>query len=123
MSANYIPRLYKSHFYPTPLRHVILGGNERETMRKNCLLLLFIASALAIPPCSATETRVDSTGGLSLVMTDESAHVDPFVFGNPAGLALLSPQNRLDYSYEWFQQTSAYFNTQSFLYGTLGELN
>jgi len=56
-------------------------------------------------------------------MTDESAHIDPFLFGNPAGLALLSSQNRLDYSYEWFKQTSAYFNTQSHLYGTLGELN
>jgi hypothetical protein len=76
-------------------------------MRKNCLPLLLTAWALVTLPCSATETRVDSTGGLSLVMTDESDQIDPFIFGNPAGLALLSPQNRLDYSYEGFRQTSS----------------
>src|SRR5581483_2743842 len=72
---------------------------------------------------AASETRVNSTGGLSLVMTDETASVNPFNFGNPAGLSLLPPQSRFDIAAPWFQETAASDPSgQVQAYGTLSQL-
>jgi hypothetical protein len=70
----------------------------------------------------ATETRVDSTGGLTLVLTDESTEINPFLFGNPAGLALLLPQTRFDLVGQWFKETSNSTNITSNVYATLNRL-
>ena len=70
----------------------------------------------------ATETRVDSTDGLTLVLTDESDEFNPFLFGNPAGLALLPPQTRFDVVGQWLKETSYSTNTTSNIYSTLNRL-
>lgn len=38
---------------------------------------------------NASDVRVDSTGGLSLVLSDETTEITPYNLGNPAGMALL----------------------------------
>lgn len=71
----------------------------------------------------SSDTRVNSVGGLSLVMDDETAAINPFTFGNPAGLSLLPPQSRFDVAGPWFQQTPASNPAgQVQAYGTLSKL-
>jgi hypothetical protein len=53
----------------------------------------------------ASETRVDSLGGLTTIVTDETADLNLFLDGNPAALALLPPQSRLDLSGQWADST------------------
>ncbi|HTC20786.1 MAG TPA: hypothetical protein VK859_08060 [bacterium] len=86
-------------------------------------LLLLVSLALAgIPKVLASETRVDSTGGLSLVMDDESVAINPYIYSNPAGLGLLPVQNRFDYTEEWLRETAASTNEIIHLYGTYNDV-
>ena len=92
-------------------------------MAKNSYIYLILALFLAPLLGSASETRVDSTGGLSLVIDDESVTPNPFIFGNPAGIALLTPQSRFDEAGQWFGQSVAFANGRSSqYYGTLDQL-
>jgi hypothetical protein len=49
----------------------------------------------------ASETRVDSAGGLTSVIDDETNNGDLFLDGNPAGLVLLSTHDRFDLAGQW----------------------
>jgi hypothetical protein len=51
-----------------------------------------------------SETRVDSTGGLTSILTDETTDLSFFMDGNPAGLLLLDTHERLDEALQWGQQ-------------------
>jgi hypothetical protein len=53
----------------------------------------------------ASETRVDSTGGLATILTDETTDLSFLMDGNPAGLLLLDTHDRLDEAFQWGQQT------------------
>ncbi len=88
-------------------------GSSRSTL----FLLLFLFSRF----CFGSETRVDSAGGLSLVLGDETQEICPFTLGNPAGLAILDPQNRFDAAGQWFKQNDAASNSDTRVYGTLGK--
>lgn len=70
----------------------------------------------------ASEVRVDSVGGLSLVLDDETVAINPFTFGDPAGLALLPPKNRLDATLDWFYENEMPDNFQRHYFGTVGEI-
>jgi hypothetical protein len=74
--------------------------------------LLSITSLLFLLSGSlhASETRVDSFGGLTLVVTDESDAINPFTLGNPAGLALIDPQTRFDAEGSWVKEVINYQN-------------
>ena len=85
-------------------------------MAKNTYIYLITILFLAPLMGSASETRVDSIGGLSLVIDDESVTPNPFLFGNPAGLSLLTPQNRFDASGLWFGQSVPFDSTKSTQY-------
>ena len=50
----------------------------------------------------ASENRVEATGGLTTIMTDETNDLSLFLDGNPAGLALLNTRSRFDLSGQWF---------------------
>lgn len=92
-------------------------------MRKLLLFFFLWMAGAGLSPLLASDTRVESVGGLSLVMTDETVDLNPFIVGNPAGLALLPAQNRLDVAGPWFQETpagNAAFQVQA--YGTLSQL-
>lgn len=91
-------------------------------MRKYFFILLtlfFIPAALLF----ASDTRVGAAGTLSLVLTDESVEINPFLFGNPAGVALIEPVSRFDIAGQWFSLNSAATNTTDRFYGTLGNVN
>jgi hypothetical protein len=47
---------------------------------------------------------VDSTGGLTTILTDETDDLNLFLDGNPAGLVLLNTRDRVDASGQWFYQ-------------------
>jgi hypothetical protein len=55
---------------------------------------------------SGSETRVDSAGGLTTVMTDETDDLSLFMDGNPAGLVLLQTRDRFDLAGQWDYSTS-----------------
>jgi len=55
---------------------------------------------------NATDVRVDSTGGLDMVLTDETEEISPYVLGNPAGLALLPKQSSFEVSAPWYSTTN-----------------
>lgn len=84
-------------------------------MNRKPLLCLLLTYGLMAGQCLwASEVRLDATGGLSLVMDDEVADLNPFVIGNPAGLALLPSKSRLDLSGDYFyenQSTIAFHRT------------
>ncbi len=88
------------------------------------LLLLLTLALTGLSKVSASETRVDSTGGLSLVMTDETSAINPFNFGNPAGLSLLPAQSRFDIAAPWFQETPAGAPAEQIqAYGSLSQIS
>lgn len=64
-------------------------------------LLLLVGFGLLPIMGSASETRVDSTGGLITVLKDETDDLNLFLDGNPAGLVLLNTRNRFDIAGEW----------------------
>jgi hypothetical protein len=64
-------------------------------------LWIFLAGTGPVWP---SETRVQSTGGLTSVMTDETTDLSFFMDGNPAGLLLLDTHDRLDEAFQWGQQ-------------------
>ena len=64
-------------------------------------LLLLVGLALTSSAGWASETRVDSAGGLTTILDDETDTLDLFLDGNPAGLVLLNTRERLDLSAEW----------------------
>lgn len=76
-------------------------------MRKLPLFFFLWMALSGLSLLRASDTRVESVGGLSLVMSDETVDINPFILGNPAGLALLPAQNRLDAAGPWFQETPA----------------
>ena len=68
--------------------------------------LLLMGFGFAMPTrAGASETRVDSLGGLTTIVTDETGDLNLFLDGNPAALALLPEQNRLDLSGQWANST------------------
>jgi len=91
-------------------------------MTKNTLLVLSLALLLSPLPTRASDTRVASAGGLSLVMTDEAFAPIPFLMGNPAGLAFLPHQGRFDLAASFFDQDDLTLarNTQTYGVGELG---
>jgi hypothetical protein len=86
-----------------------------------CIFFVLLL-ALGAPAAWASDTRVNAAGGLGLVMDDEAYEVNPFVAGNPAGLACLAPQTRLDAAVQWFGENESADNFQRNYYGTLGLL-
>src|SRR5208282_2375011 len=78
----------------------------KKILRMTALLLLWEAWSLAPTPSLGSETRVDSAGGLTTIMTDETTDLDFFMDGNPAGLVLLKHQDRFDLSGQWFYSNS-----------------
>lgn len=63
-------------------------------------LFLFSISAFLFLPLflSASETRVDSAGGIRTILDDETSNLDLFLDGNPAGLMVLNTKDRFDIS-------------------------
>lgn len=91
-------------------------------MRKSFIFFLLLTLTLASQGL-ATETRVESTGNLTLVITDETVEINPFIFGNPAGLALLDPISRFDATGQYLLDSSAATNTTTSSYGMLRDFN
>ncbi len=89
---------------------------------KKALLWAISILLLSQSPSHASDTRVDSTGDLSLVITDESVAVNPFTLGNPAGLALLTPQTRFDAAAEWAKDASP-SDGLFHIYGSMSQFN
>jgi hypothetical protein len=54
----------------------------------------------------ASEMRVDTAGGLTSVITDETTDLDLFMDGNPAALVLLPHTDRFDLPLQWAYSTS-----------------
>ena len=73
----------------------------------------------------ASETRVDSAGGITSVLDDETNNGDMFLDGNPAGLVLLKTRDRFDLAGQWtysnFQPAAQGAIQQSF--GTIPRLS
>ncbi len=88
--------------------------------KRFCFFLVLIILLTKI--ATASEVRVNATGGLSLVMEDEVYDLNPFTVGNPAGLALLAPQNRLDASAQWFSESETADHFQRNYFGTMGDM-
>jgi hypothetical protein len=84
--------------------------------------LLLGPGLLAVPTLWASEARVSAAGGLSLVMEDEVYDINPFVLGDPAGLAFLPPKERLDLSGEYFYENDAADQFERHYAGTLGNM-
>jgi len=74
----------------------------RNFFRIAALLLLGGGWCLAPKPSFGSEARVDSAGGLTTLMTDETTDLSFFMDGNPAGLVLLDHKDRADLSGQWF---------------------
>ncbi len=74
-------------------------------MKRLLLTLGWGLWALSAFPTWASETRVDSTGGLTSILTDETTDLSFLMDGNPAGLLLLETHDRLDEAFQWGQQT------------------
>ena len=78
------------------------------TLTRKLSRLLLLGGILFLPTISpASETRVDSTGGLMTILDDETDNLSLFLDGNPAGLALLNTRDRLDLSAEWLYSNQA----------------
>jgi hypothetical protein len=90
---------------------------------KKALLWAISILLLSQNPSHASDARVDSMGGLTLVATDESDDINPFTLGNPAGLALLAPQSRFDADAQWFKESYPPTSDLFHVYGTMSELN
>ena len=73
----------------------------RSTLSNFFRLLLLVGCAFLPTIGSGSEYRVDSTGGLTTVLDDETDNLDLFLDGNPAGLVLLNTKDRFDLSGEW----------------------
>ena len=71
-------------------------------MRITFCLLLLVGLAGKPTISYASENRVEATGGLTTIMTDETNDLSLFLDGNPAGLALLNTRSRFDLSGQWF---------------------
>ncbi len=71
----------------------------------------------------ASDARVDSMGGLTLIATDEADDINPFTLGNPAGLALLAPQTRFDAAGEWIDLNFPNEGLNFHIYGARNELD
>ncbi len=83
--------------------------------RKTWLLLaLLLGTNFSLWPLFASETRVDSAGGLTTVFDDETNNGDLFLDGNPAGLVLLATHDRFDLAGQW-----TYLNSQPNVPGAL----
>jgi len=67
----------------------------------NTFTILLSLLVLAASPARASETRVDSMGGQTSTIDDETNNLDLFLDGNPAGLVLLQTQDRFDISGQW----------------------
>jgi hypothetical protein len=65
----------------------------------------------------ADQVRVDSTGGLDMVLTDETTDVNFYNLGNPAGVALLPAGSRLEVAVPWFSTMDATGNGNFSTYG------
>lgn len=77
-------------------------------MTKTGWYIFFILVLAAIAgPLGASEVRVDNTGSLSLVLSDESSEINPYMLGNPAGLALLPRVDRLDLGAPFYSTSMA----------------
>jgi hypothetical protein len=73
-----------------------------RTLFKTPSVLLLLVGFTLLPTISpASETRVDSTGGLTTLLDDETDNLSLFLDGNPAGLVLLNTRDRFDLSGEW----------------------
>jgi hypothetical protein len=70
-------------------------------------IVLLLWAGFGPGPLSASETRVDSAGGLTSIIDDETDNGDLFLDGNPAGLVLLSTHDRFDLAGQW-----SYLNSQ-----------
>jgi hypothetical protein len=70
-------------------------------------LFLLLGASFGLGPLLASETRVDSAGGLTTVIDDETDNGDLFLDGNPAGLVLLATHDRFDLAGQW-----TYLNSQ-----------
>jgi hypothetical protein len=73
----------------------------RPTLSNFFRLLLLVGCAFLPTIGSGSEIRVDSTGGLTTILDDETDNLDLFLDGNPAGLVLLNTKDRFDLSGEW----------------------
>lgn len=96
----------------------VMGLSPRSYFAMVLCLGILLPSALF-----ASQARVAAVGGLDLVMDDETADLSPFLFGNPAGLALLPPQSRFDMAGIFSLDTPAYdASAQSEAYGTFSRV-
>ncbi len=57
-------------------------------------------------PLEASQTRVDSTGGLDMVLTDETTDINPYNLDNPAGLSLLPAGSRIEIGVPYYSVTN-----------------
>src|SRR5580658_4730953 len=70
-------------------------------------LILLLWTGFSPRNLLASETRVDSAGGLTSIIDDETDNGDLFLDGNPAGLVLLNTHDRFDLAGQW-----SYLNSQ-----------
>ena len=74
-----------------------------KTFSKMIVSLPFLVGLAGLPTISsASETRVEATGGLVTVLPDETSDLNLFLDGNPAGLVLLNSRSRVDLVSQWF---------------------
>ena len=90
---------------------------------KKALLWAISILLLSQNPSHASDARVDSMGGLTLVATDEADDVNPFTLGNPAGLALLAPQSRFDVGAQWVKEYFPPSQDEFHVYGLMNDLD
>ncbi len=69
--------------------------------------LVLMGWGLGFTHAFAQETRVDATGGLDMVLTDETTELNPYNLGNPAGMALLPAGSRLEMALPWYGVSNA----------------
>ena len=81
--------------------------------RTSALILISGRLCLLSTPSLASEARVDSAGGLTTIMSDETTDLDLFLDGNPAGLVLLKRQDRVDLAGQWFYSNRQTAGTDS----------
>lgn len=75
------------------------------TFFKRLQLPVYFGVILTLSPAHgfAWSGKVEALGQPTLVLEDETTAVSLFTLGNPAGLALLPPRNRLDTQIDFFQ--------------------
>lgn len=74
---------------------------EEMKIKIQIYLSFWLVCLMAIETAFASETRVDSAGGLTSIIDDETNNGDIFLDGNPAGLVLLKTHDRFDLSAQW----------------------